>query len=547
MLPHYFGEFNGEGEGAPYPSDETLLCPSGSCPIDLCRCSRSRSPSDPMEVEDSAAIIADLNEQLRRARLEIENLEKKAEADSGITERITDAMLHRIWRLRKELSQSEQQRESEAAKHRQASETVQLLAYRLSERKPNSKCQGQCHQDLATALEESKKAAAEAIRNAETRDREVVELRDELIAANKIVSNERNLSHIVSRQVEDMSRILNIQHSENKEQKVTIANLRQVVKVLQSENEALLAKRVSAPKTSYVDRGVGAEVPGAKSDEVIKLEAKIAEIEKEIMSLQDQLEEERGMQVVMRTYNATLEHELARASFTLDKREQNTAARENTLPGWVDYTRHQKPQVQHPTATTSTSNSANTDNEPRLELYVNGQRLSTATTLQDQLEKLKQKNRDLEEELQQLRRVSAELMGFPPLRRVKAHRSLYGSPVQKRSPKPAPKSSSALTSFPPLVRVKAHGSLPEPPPVTPAVIRSSLLQVPEESEEIPELRLPSPVASIKNGGGQDEDQTELQISFSRGESENAEAGTSHATESLDEHEREGSSSKCTTH
>ncbi|OTA62755.1 hypothetical protein K449DRAFT_394807 [Hypoxylon sp. EC38] len=528
MLPHYFSQFNREGESfstMPYPSDETQLCPSGSCPIDQCLCSQSTSPSDPMEAEESTTVITDLSEQLRQARLEIENLEQKADADCAIAERMTDAMLHRIWRLRQTLSQSELRRESEAARYRQASETIQLLLHRLNERKSDSRCQGQCHQDLAAALEESKKAAAEAIQNAETRDREVAELRDELIAANKIVSNERNLSHIVSRQVEDMSRILNIQHSENKEQKVTIANLRQVVKVLQSENEALL-KRVSAPKTAYVDRGVGDAVPEAKSDEVIKLEAKIAEIEKEIMSLQDQLEEERSMQVT--------------------------------------YTQHQKPQVQQSTAATSTS--TNGHNGSILELQVNGQRLPTST-LQDQFENLKLKNRDLEEELQQLRRVSAEIMGFPPLRRVRAHRSLYGSPVQKRSPKPAAKpsttnttntssSSSALKGFPPLVRVKAHCSLPEPPsPATPVAIQSSIssmLQVPEGGEEIPELRLPSPVTSVKSGG-KNGGRTELQISFSRGGGggggEGERAGMHRVADGLEEEQQErgGGFSGCSAH
>ncbi|KAI0837904.1 hypothetical protein F5Y06DRAFT_269337 [Hypoxylon sp. FL0890] len=496
MFSFYLGQFFDQFEKADEDSDTTsassyepVLCPCANCPANLCQCSGPRSPSGPGNAENSAAVIADLNEQLRKARLQIESLEREVKSNSEAAERIVGGLLRRIYPLRNALAHSEERRKSEAAKHKQASERVHALVNKPRENNPGSKYQDLCRQELALALEESEKAAAEAIQNAEARDREVAALRDEFMMAEKIISDERSLSHVISQQVEGMERILNIQHAEIKEQKATIADLNQVIKVLHAENDDLMAKEASARETSYVDRGIGGEMPEAKGDEVTKLERRIAELEEERVSLQIQLEQERDTQTAMRDYDTTLKGKLAAALFSINKCELDIA-----------------------TLIATTSNPANGDNRPPLEAHVNSQTPAIATP-QDQLEELKQKNRDLEKELQELRHVGAKLTGFHPLKRVKAH-----SPLQTRIPRPAGlMSSAALTSFPPLVRVNAHGSLPEPPPATPMVIKTSLLHLPEGYEDIPELRLPSPIASIKSKSqSQNQSPTELRLNFGSG-------------------------------
>ncbi|KAI1137415.1 hypothetical protein F5Y05DRAFT_70032 [Hypoxylon sp. FL0543] len=524
MLPFYldqfFAQFEEAGEESdttPAPPYETVLCPSASCPANPCGCPGPRSPAGPGDAEHSAAVIADLNEQLRKARLQVENLEQEVNSNSEVAERIVDAMLHRIWRLRVSLTRSEERRENEAAKHKQASERVHMLIHTLCENKSDSKCQDSYHQELATALEDSNKAAAEAIQNAEAREREVSALRDELMVAEKIVSDERSLSHVVSQQVEGMERILNIQHAEIKEQKATIADLNQVISVLHAENDDLMAKKEASSGEAYVDRGIGGEVHEAKS-EVTKLERRIAELEEQKSSLQTRLDEERDAQRATRRYNTALKGKLAATVFSINQCEQGIATLRDSLHGWTEYMRHteklQDSQVQNPP--TTTPKSATNENKPPLEPNAQGQ-TAVPTTLQDELEELKQKNRDLEAEMQELRHVSAKLTGFHPLKRVQAHDSLFRSPLQPRLPKPTVKRASTLTSFPPLVKVEAHGSLPEPPPATPAGIKSSLLHMPEGYEDIPELRLPSPIASIKSQSqSQSQVKPELRLTFGSG-------------------------------
>ncbi|KAI1417348.1 hypothetical protein F5Y13DRAFT_202880 [Hypoxylon sp. FL1857] len=519
MLPFYFGDIDEAGEDTDMPaasSDETMLCSSGTCPVSLCWCSGSNLLPDPEEVDHSTVPIADLNEQLREARDQIESLEEEASSNSEIAERTIDVMLQRIWRLREILTQTEEQRDSEAAKHKQASETVQVLVNTLSGSKSDSECQVPGHERLATALEESRKAVAEAIQSAEEQSRELSSLRHDLVVANKRVSDERNLSHVVSQQVEGMEHILNIQHSEIKEKKAIIAELRQVIKVLQARNEALLAQVPSARTTSYVDRGIGGEVPETKSEQIIEPERKITEAEEEKVSSQIQPREKWDVEIVV-SDNTSPRDQTATVLSSTDQFEQSTAAAKKSLPEWMLYMRQkqasQDPQAHHPTA--PTSNLANGHMWSRAKLPVNCQS-QTTLSLEDQVEDLKKKIRDLEEELQELQGLGAKLTGFHPLTRVAANTPHCASQGQKPLPEPvvAASPSAALTSFPPLMRVKTHASLPEPPPATPAAIKSSLLHVPEGYEEIPELRLPSPITSIRSQR-KSKSQTELRLSFTR--------------------------------
>ncbi|KAI1392046.1 uncharacterized protein F4822DRAFT_441193 [Hypoxylon trugodes] len=232
MHPFYFSLFErdetSDSEIPMIPSNQTLP-----------QRYEARQPVPPyerhqMQSTDSATVIADLGEQLQKEKDNVRRLEDALNSSSHAAENIVVVLLRKIARLRVALEESEVRREHEATKQKQACEAAQALFDVLCEMKSDLRCDVESHHEIAVALEVSENATANAIQKEKVRAQEVVALEEELRVAKTRISDELNLSRVVSQQVEGMQHILEIQHNEVKDQKDTIADLRRRIKVLEN-------------------------------------------------------------------------------------------------------------------------------------------------------------------------------------------------------------------------------------------------------------------------------------------------------------------------
>lgn len=235
-----------------HPMDQEFLRPPESWSRAVSR--QERSGSGPLSsctvARDGAAIITDLNEQINGAKHQIRDLEKILDSNCNAAEKIVSSLLRERHHLREALKRSEMRVENEARKLRQASRTAQLLFDVLCENRADLKCEIKCHKEMGEALEESLKATAEAIQKEAERDQEVSALREELRIVTNSVSDQRNISRIVSQQVESLERLVTIQHNEIKHHKSEIEDLKQVNKILTEENDRLHVDSSSIQKAS---------------------------------------------------------------------------------------------------------------------------------------------------------------------------------------------------------------------------------------------------------------------------------------------------------
>ncbi|KAF3055194.1 hypothetical protein GL218_07558 [Daldinia childiae] len=148
---------------------------------------------------------------------------------------------------------------------------------------------------MSEALEESLRVATEAIQKEADRDQEVSVLREKLRIANSSTSDERNLSHMVSQQVEGLERLIGIQHNEMKQYKSEIEDLKQVNKILTEENDHLHVDSSSIQMTSvgtqtdyYLDKTTSAVVS--------RLEEQIVISREQNQKLLAELQQENGQQ-----------------------------------------------------------------------------------------------------------------------------------------------------------------------------------------------------------------------------------------------------------
>ncbi|KAI1654852.1 hypothetical protein F4813DRAFT_369618 [Daldinia decipiens] len=188
--------------------------------------------------------------------------------------------------------------ENEARKHRQASRTAQMLFDALCENRADLKCEFKCHKETNEAFEENLKAIADAMQKEAGRDQEVSALREELRMVNDSVSDQRNLSRIVSQKMEGLERLVRVQHNEIKQHKSEIEALKQANKILAEENDSLRVDSSSIQKIS-VGTQTGHFLDITSSDVVRRLEEQIVMSKKQTQKLLARVHQGSGQQGIL--------------------------------------------------------------------------------------------------------------------------------------------------------------------------------------------------------------------------------------------------------
>ncbi|KAI1806886.1 hypothetical protein F4811DRAFT_81992 [Daldinia bambusicola] len=201
-------------------------------------------------VEDRVMTFASLQEQLHAAQHKIKTLEKELDSNCDAAEKIVNWLLRERSHLRSSLRKRETSLEIEAARLKHARETGQLLFDALYESKSDFKCNAKHHKEITEALEESLKVTEEAIRKEAERAEEVRALREKLRIANNNASDERQLSRIVSQQIEDLLKLIRTQHGEIKQHQSAICDLRRINRVLEEENGQLKLRAENSSSSS---------------------------------------------------------------------------------------------------------------------------------------------------------------------------------------------------------------------------------------------------------------------------------------------------------
>ncbi|KAI1379066.1 hypothetical protein F4677DRAFT_465315 [Hypoxylon crocopeplum] len=473
------------------PSDEALLRPPSSWPTSPFnqRSSGSRPSSRSREAEDSTAVIANLNRQLKGKNEEIEKPKREADSHYKSADKFMKDSFQKIADLKHSLQATEAEKKDESKRRRQVSQKADILFNELCQKRADPKCEVKSHQEAADALEESVKATVEAIQNEEERGHKVRTLREELRIAHNTLAEERSVSRLVSQQVEYMENMIKMQHDESKEQKGEIDDLKQTDQILRDEIERLLTPEFPT-RMDYTDRATGCEITDPMIERIKQLEKTMSEATEKSRSFQAQLKivrntassltrrviglerQDGAPMIAMTTKRKELKKKvLAAAQAELDKQLQRQASDEDESQGPAVL------QLRKRSSPSSISGAKPTNKyipQPGPRIMVSRQLPAAAPgplSLLDQIAQLQIKNQELEDELQHMRQVNAELSGCYPLERVKA-----------RSETAPPWS-------------------PERRPPTPAAKKPGLLlNVPARDEEIPELRLPSPVASPRQRG-----------------------------------------------
>ncbi|KAI0385115.1 hypothetical protein F5Y04DRAFT_277181 [Hypomontagnella monticulosa] len=444
----FFNYFKGAGDGSDIPHsplDEAFVNLPGSWPS--VRPSGSKQRLYAGGITDSSSAATDLNQQLREAEQKIQDLEHSLNSSAEAAEKIVTALLRDRNDLQNALERSNAEKESEAVKYRKLKETAQILFDELCGRKIGKKCDIRAHQGMAQRLEASVKLAAESVAKEEAQTKRADALAKQLIVVNNRMRDERCVSRLLSEQIEGMEGILKVQHNEMKEQKSLLDAQEPLIKILREENDRLQVFERTAP--SYKDVGVGGGVV-----EIITLEAH-ARLEKKVIDtvekskrLRYELERERDMTWQFRARVDQLENRLVEER---NKFEVQTA-KLNRLAHALEATESAITRV-----------------------------LQRGDTLKGQL--------PLSPE------DSYALLSQPSSSGHQEQPYTRGRNPRPRSPHP--KKLRELQLLATNEEDEEDDDSPGPSTSAAAVSDSWLLNITEEEdEEIPELRLPSPVASV---------------------------------------------------
>ncbi|KAI2615003.1 hypothetical protein GGR54DRAFT_314269 [Hypoxylon sp. NC1633] len=465
------------------PFDDSLLSLPGGWPRSPFhpRRSRSRQSSRSSSAPDNIGAIEDLNKQLSESNQQNQKLKELLDSKCANAEKVVQKLLRNINGLKHALKESETQRQNEAEEHRQARKKAERYFNDLCDDRKDLKCEVSSHQEIISAFEVSLEEAAQAIRAEAARTDEVRALTNELRVTNKTLADERGVSRVVSQQVEYFDRMVRLQHGEIKRQKEAIDDLEQYISVLREENDRLQYLEATSPTTSS-NQGAVAE---AMEDEVHKLEETISESIEKNQSLQAQLEQEQRKTSQFRSQVGKLEKqnntladileakqwELKTQTLQLDQKKKALISTQDELVRLLrEITAHEQPRSrsQGPPVLrlTAMSNPSNTRSTSLNDQFFTNSRAGptiqinsrppapTAKELERQVARLEIRNHELEDEVQHLRGVGADLSGLHPLERVSA-------------------------------RTRWREA-------------STFLNVPSGSEQILEFRLPSPGSSAGN-------------------------------------------------
>ncbi|KAI1211965.1 uncharacterized protein F4807DRAFT_472801 [Annulohypoxylon truncatum] len=477
--------------------------------------------STPSDDDDDATLSPEeLRQRLRQTTEEKERLEAWAIAKERAAETIARALLRKVHRLRVALQETELMWRPGATPR--PIYTINPPAPRSSSsilvpprRRPfvpaapaanrgDPVCMDRSHQGIVAAFEQSVRHTTHAIRAEAARAREAEALRLELRNANKMLSDERGLSRVLTMQAEGLQKVLGVQHDEIKARKGEVADLRRLVQALQGENARLVGELEDVSESTDEGEGEG-EGEGA---EVEELEGRISELEGQIKKFEElnkalkaQVDEERktNKKLVKDTekrVNAEWQERCAawtkelcdvragltafETKFAVFVRREQAAKEKKIEPEHQARTQvHAQVQVQMQDFTTSSSSSI-TDADWDTSAFASP---ALTADLQARVKVLEQKNRDLEVELANVRHAGAELAGFYPLRRF--HRRVSSRAEQDESEMDLVPITTTTSS------VSLCGAS------TASSKKSWHLDVPDADEDIPEFRLPSPVTPLR--------------------------------------------------
>ncbi|KAI2637850.1 hypothetical protein GGS26DRAFT_429210 [Hypomontagnella submonticulosa] len=319
-----FDYFEGAGDSsdtAHSPLDEGLINLPGSWP--------SLGSSGPLTIRAIESIATtDLEEQLRDAKHKIQDLERTLESSSRAAEKIVAALLQDKNRLQTALERSAVEKENEAREYGKVKETAQILFDELCSSRLGKKCEVRAHQGMTTRLQASIKLTAESIAKEEAQREIASTLSRQLLAANKLVRDERCISRMLSQQVEDMTRLLEVQHAEMKEHKAVVEAQKPLIRILREENDRLQKFERASP-ASYKDVGVGGGVADIITlEDHARLEKKVLDTVEKSKQLRQHLQQERQMTWMFRDQVDKLENRLIaeRAEFEMQTAKLNRLA-----------------------------------------------------------------------------------------------------------------------------------------------------------------------------------------------------------------------------
>ncbi|KAL7621508.1 hypothetical protein AAE478_008832 [Parahypoxylon ruwenzoriense] len=517
------------------PLDDLLLSLPGSWPALPSRiCNGSRQPSGSGEAGDSITAPTDSDEQLKEAKHEIRKLKRTLASNSKTAERSVEALLRDKCRLQEALERSEKHSKKLTEEYKQLREIMSVRMAYIFDAARQSRAESErgagAQQESTANLSTGSGTTTQATQTEGTQSEDISSLRYELEKARTRFYDERKITQMLSQQTQEMDGLTQTQHSEIKRQQETIKDLKQSLNILRDELEQGHGKSICVENT-YVDRGVGddEEPRDAMKDKICRLRKEVSISAEKNQSLQAQLENEQQAVSELRLRISRLEKQKASTADDRTPDKPNLWA----MKARADQLRQQQEKLADTQVELAgpVKNSFASEEEmirsqqrpPEIKapsspkangIKHNGQRMmadglehhganGAITALRDRVSMPKKTNGELGEEVRY---------------------------YQSRNAKP--------TSVYQLDRADAEVPVPILPPSPDA---TQLLRVSQE-EEIPELRLPSPVASLEKKAGElgspnmhcvdyEEDEMPQSLSLSTGSLERQRSGSGGSTRS----------------
>ncbi|KAI1400668.1 hypothetical protein F4819DRAFT_361678 [Hypoxylon fuscum] len=458
-----------------FPEDQLLPLPIHR-PVRLLnpRCGSSRLPTISREQTDiwKIAVNGSPDLQLRNAMDEIWELKQLLESNSNKAEKLVKVLLRHKFRLSKALEESETLREADARKHEDDTEVIRLLLDHSRCYIEDLKREAQSPKASIAPPREGPGNEVHASHDETALSQELKVLRDELSKANKTIRDERNVSRALCVQAEGLQRVVRVQHNEIKRRQEINTTMQQLLKTLQDENVQLLIEKEGHKCT--IEKQIvesDADQDAAIGEGLALLRERMSTIEEKSQNLVTKMGELVQL-AAQKPEDQTNEPETPRKPIANSMEVELGGSKTHTTQPVLDVKGHKSPMLMHARRLRDLQDMRISGQgnfklpilrltaSPPLQPKDKASNPTTAeATLQDKLAKLEQKNKELEKELRHLRGVDEELTCFHALERETK------VPVQS----PIPKGS----------------------------VSSSLLVVPGGDEEIPELRLPSPVSPVK--------------------------------------------------